>query len=154
MHVHGIIVHVVTVTHVLPVLATVEATDDAADFDGTIDLVGVSGIGGQLQNTLGRVGSRGYSYFWEAHGHRQLLPALAAVFTPKDLTVLVTRVQHLGVARIEQQRPDRQAVIRDVEPFPVLPVVRAAVGTVLRPHIDCVGVLGVRGNGPDGGRLR
>src|SRR5262245_42669427 len=70
MHVHGIIVHVVTMTHVLPVLATVEATNDAADFDGTIELVGVHGIGGQLQDALGRIGPGGHSYFWEADGHR------------------------------------------------------------------------------------
>src|SRR5262249_23562027 len=33
VHVDGIIVHVVPVAHVLPVLAAVEAADDAADFD-------------------------------------------------------------------------------------------------------------------------
>src|SRR5713101_6221419 len=137
-----------------PVLAAVGAADDTPDFDGAVDLTGIGGIGGQLQDSLGRVGPGGHGYLWEADGHRELLPALAAVLTPKDLAVLVARVQHLGVARIEQQRPNRQAVIRDVEPFPVLPVVHAAVGTVLRPHIYCVGVLGVRSYGPDGGRLR
>src|SRR5712691_2789431 len=154
VHVHGVIVQVLPMAHVLPVLAAVQATNDASNFDGAINLTGIGGIGGQLQDSLGRVGPGGHGYLGEADGHRELLPALAAVFTPKDLTVLVTRVQHLGVARIEQQRPDRQAVIRDVEPFPVLPVVHAAVGTVLRPHIYCVGVLGVCSYGPDGGRLR
>src|SRR5262249_12531307 len=101
VHVYGIIVHIVPVAHVLPVLATVEAADDAADFDGPVDLVGVGGIGGQLQDTLGRVGTRSHGDFGEAHGHRQLLPALTTVFTPKDLTVLVTSVQHLGVMRIK-----------------------------------------------------
>src|SRR5713101_5072654 len=154
VHIHGVIVQVLPMTHVLPVLAAVEAADDTPDFDGAVDLTGIGWIGGQLQDTFGRVGPGGHGYLWEADGHWELLPALAAVLTPKDLAVLVTRVQHLGVARVEQQRPNRQAVIRDVEPFPVLPVVHAAVGTVLRPHIHCVGVLGVRGYGPDGGRLR
>src|SRR3989454_3784966 len=154
VHVHGVVVHVLPMTHVLPVLAAVEAADDTPDFNGAVDLVGIGGINGQLQDTFGRVGPRGHGHFREADAHPELLPALAAVVTSKDLAVLVTRVEHLGVARIEQQRPNRQPVIRDVEPFPVLPVVRAAVGTVLRPHIDGVGLLGVRGNGPDGGRLR
>src|SRR2546426_5947272 len=154
VRVHGVVVHVLPMTHVLPVLAAVEATDDTSDFDGAVDLIGIGWMNGQLQDTFGRVGPGGHGHFREADAHPELLPALAAVVTSKDLAVLVTRVQHLAVARIEQQRPNRQAVIRDVESFPVLPVVRAAVRTVLRPHIDGVGLLGVRGNGPDGGRLR
>src|SRR5437899_4348005 len=116
VHIHGVIVQVLPMAHVLPVLAAVQATNDTSNFDGAINLTGIGGIGGQLQDSLGRVGPGGHGYLGEADGHREPLPALAAVFTPKDLTVLVTRVQHLGVARIEQQRPDRQAVIRDVEP--------------------------------------
>src|SRR2546427_389132 len=127
--VHGVVVHVLPMTHVLPVLAAVEATDDTSDFDGAVDLIGIGWINGQLQDPFGRVGPGGHGHFREADAHPELLPALAAVVTSKDLAVLVTRVQHLAVARIEQQRPNRQAVIRDVESFPVLPVVRAAVGT-------------------------
>src|SRR5207247_1994167 len=41
VHVHGIIVQVVPVAHVLPVLTTVEAADDAADLDGSVEFVGV-----------------------------------------------------------------------------------------------------------------
>ena len=36
VHVHRIIVQVVTMAHVVPVLATVETTDDTANFDSTI----------------------------------------------------------------------------------------------------------------------
>src|SRR6266851_6812972 len=153
VHVHGVIVQVLPMAHVLPVQAAVEAADDTADFDGAVDLVGIGGIGGQLQDTFGRVGAGGHRHLREADGHRELLPALATVFAPIDLTVLVPRVQHLGVARIDQQGPNGQAVVRDVELFPVLPVVRAAVGTVLRPDIHGLGLLGVGGNGTDGGRL-
>src|SRR5919109_2696795 len=44
-------------------------------------------------------------------------------------------------------------MIRDVELFPVLPVVRAPVGATLCPDIHDLGIIGVRGNGPDRGRL-
>src|SRR5262249_61679823 len=47
----------------------------------------------------------------------------SAVVGAKHLAVLVSRVHHLRVARIERERPDRQAVIADRQPFPVLPVV-------------------------------
>src|SRR4029079_8011196 len=43
VHVHGVVVHVLAVAHVLPVLAAVEAADDTADLDGAIDLVGLGG---------------------------------------------------------------------------------------------------------------
>src|SRR5207245_7606440 len=119
VHVHGVVVHVLPVAHVLPVLTAVEAADDAADLDGAVELAGVRRIGRQLQDTLGRIGPGSHRDFGEAYGHGELVPAFATVVTPKDLAVLVARVQHLGVARIEQQGPDGQAVIRDVEPFPV-----------------------------------
>src|SRR5215831_18054041 len=83
MHVNGVVVHVLPVAHVLPVLAAVEAADDPADFDSAVDLVGVGGIGGEPQDAFRRVGPRGHSDLREADAHRELLPALAAVFTPK-----------------------------------------------------------------------
>src|SRR5437867_2270474 len=55
VHVHGVVVHVLSVAHVVPVLAAVEAADHAADFDRAIDLVGVGRTGGELQDTLGRI---------------------------------------------------------------------------------------------------
>src|SRR5918996_3037123 len=153
VHIHGVVVHVLAMAHILPMLAAVEATDATADFDSAIDLIGIGGIGSQRENTLGRVGPGSHADFRETHRHGKLPPVLAAVFTAEDLTVLVTRVQHPRVMRIEQQRPDRQAVVRNVELVPVLSVVRAPVGAVLRTHIHGIGVLGVRGDGPDRGRL-
>src|SRR5437660_11245339 len=55
VHVHGVVVHVLSVAHVVPVLAAVEAADHAADFDRAIDLVGVGRTGGELQDALGRI---------------------------------------------------------------------------------------------------
>src|SRR5918996_842737 len=153
VHIHGVVVHVLAMAHVLPMLAAVEATDDTANFDSAIDLIGIGGIGSQRENALGRVGPGSHADFRETDRHGKLPPVLAAVFTAEDLTVLVTRVQHPRVMRIEQQRPDRQAVVRNVELVPVLSVVRAPVGAVLRTHIHGIGVLGVRGDGPDRGRL-
>src|SRR5882672_4232313 len=112
VHVHGVVVHVLAVAHVLPVLAAVEAADDAADFDGAVDLVGIRRIGGQLQDALRRIGPGGDRYFWEADGDRELSPALTAVLAAIDLAILVSRVHHLRIARIERQRPDGQAVVR------------------------------------------
>jgi len=48
VHIHGVVVHVLPMAHVLPVLTAVEATDDAADFDGAIDFVGIGGIDGHF----------------------------------------------------------------------------------------------------------
>src|SRR2546426_6166658 len=39
VHVHGVVVHVLPMTHVLPVLAALEATDDTSHFDGALDLI-------------------------------------------------------------------------------------------------------------------
>src|SRR5882672_10597907 len=127
VHVHGIVVDVLAVAHVFPVLAAVETADDTADLDGAVELAGVGGIGGQPQHALGRVGAGRDADFGEAHGDGELPPVLAAVGAPEDLAVLVARVHHVRVAQIEQQRPHGQAVILDIEPLPVLPVIRAAV---------------------------
>src|SRR5262249_34980820 len=68
VHVHGVVVHVLAVAHVLPVLAAVQTADDAADLDGAIDLVGVGGIRRQLQYALGRIGSGRHAHLRKAHG--------------------------------------------------------------------------------------
>src|SRR6266852_6157194 len=44
-------------------------------------------------------------------------------------------------------------MIRDVELFPVLAVIRAAVGTPLRADVHGPGLLGMRGDAADGRRL-
>src|SRR5262249_30099819 len=85
VHVDGVVVHVLSVAHVLPVLAAVEAADDAADLDGAVDLLGIGRIDGQLQDPLGGIGAASHRDFREADRHRQLLPALAAVVAAKDL---------------------------------------------------------------------
>src|SRR5262249_13007825 len=41
VHVHGVIVHVLPMAHVLPVQAAVHAADDAPDLDGGVELVGI-----------------------------------------------------------------------------------------------------------------
>src|SRR4029077_16534426 len=41
VHVHGVVVDVLAVAHVLPVLSVVEATDDAAHLDRAVDLARV-----------------------------------------------------------------------------------------------------------------
>src|SRR5262245_12744002 len=66
VHVHGIVVHVLPVAHVLPVLAAVESADDAADLDGAVDLIGVGGIGSQLQDPFHGIGPRGDGHLREA----------------------------------------------------------------------------------------
>src|SRR5438105_5315315 len=153
VHVHGVVVHVLPVAHVVPVLAAVEAPDDTADFDGAVELVGIDGIDRELQHTLGGVGPGSHGDFREANAHRNLYPVLAAVVAAEDLAVLVAGIEPVRIARIECQRPHRRAVIGNVELFPVLSVVRAAVGAVLRPDIEGVGVIRVRDNAADGGRL-
>src|SRR5207237_3417767 len=70
VHVHGVVVEVLPMAHVLPVLAAVEAADDPTYLDGPVDLVRVGGIDGQPQDTLGRVGPGGHGDFREAHAHR------------------------------------------------------------------------------------
>src|SRR5205809_7045558 len=89
VHVHGVVVHVLPVAHVVPVRAAVEAPDDTADFDGAVELVGIGGIDRELQYTLGGVGAGSHGDFEEANAHRNLLPVLAAVVAAEDFAVLV-----------------------------------------------------------------
>src|SRR5262249_4955930 len=152
-HVHGVVVHVLAVAHVLPSLAAVEAADDAADLDRPVDLPGVGRIDGELEHALGRVRARPDGHIGEADRDRQLPPVVSAVLAPEDLAVLVARVEHARVARIEGERPYGRAVVADVEPLPSLTVVRAAVWTVLGPDVDRRRILGMRDDRPDGGLL-
>src|SRR3989454_9594219 len=49
VHRHRVLVPILPMTHVLPVLAAVDATDDTSDFDGAVDLIGIVWINGHLQ---------------------------------------------------------------------------------------------------------
>src|SRR5262249_14172182 len=71
-----------------------------------------------------------------------------------DLTILIASIHHFGVMGIEQERPYRQTVVRDVEFVPMDPLIHTPVGTALRAYIDDVRMVGMGGNGPDGGGLR
>src|SRR5262249_15239346 len=153
VHVDGIVIQILAVAHALPVLAAVEAPDDAADLDGAVDLVGVGGVDGHLQDALGRIRSGRHRDLREAHGHRKLMPALALVLTAEDLAVLVAGVQHPGVTGIEEQGPHGQPVVGDIDLLPVIAVVRAAVGALLRPDVKGAGLLGMRGYRANGRRL-
>src|SRR5262249_48007646 len=153
VHVDGIVVQVLAVAHALPALAAVEASDDAADLDGAVDLVGIRGADGHLQDTLRRVRPGRHRDLRKAHCHRKLVPALALVLAPKDLAVLVAGVQHPGVTGIEEQGPHGQPVVGDIDLLPVIAVVRAAVGAVLRPDVKGAGLLGMRGYRANGRRL-
>src|SRR5262249_34841284 len=79
VHVHGVVVHVLAVAHVLPVLTAVEASDDAADLDRAVDLVRVGGVDRELEHALRGIRAGGDGHLRETHGHRQLAPALAAI---------------------------------------------------------------------------
>src|SRR5258708_29297866 len=61
VHIHGVVVHILPVALVLPVLTAVEASDDAADFDGAIDFSGIGGVDRPLENSVRHVGPPGGS---------------------------------------------------------------------------------------------
>src|SRR5262249_35791393 len=99
VQVDGGVGYVLTVAHVVPLLAAVETADDAAGLDRAVELARIDGIRCQLQHSLGRIRPGRHGNFGEAHDHRQLLPAFATVLAPNDLAVLVPGVHHARVAR-------------------------------------------------------
>ena len=64
---------------------------------------------------------------------------LAGIVAAMDLAVLVADEHHVGIVRVEQDRPDRQAVVGDVHLLPVLAAVVAAIRAGLRAGIDDLG---------------
>ena len=149
----GVVVDVLAVAQLLPVFAAVLAANNSADLNGAVQLIGVGRNAGNLQHPFGQVGAGSYRDLGEPDAHRKLLPALAAVVAPVYLGRLVTGKHNIGVSGMEQQRPNRQPVVRHVNLFPVVTVVLTAVWPVLGAYENGAGALGVDCNGPNGGRI-
>src|SRR6266851_1158112 len=139
VHVDGIVVQVLAVAQILPMLAAVGRADGAADLDRTIEELRLAGAGVEPQHALGRVGTRCRRDLREADRDGQARPVFAGVVAAVDLAILAADEDHVGIVRVEQDRPHRQAVIGEVDLLPVLAAVGAAIGTGLRARIKDLG---------------
>ena len=136
VHVDHVVVDVLAVAQIFPVLAAVGRADRAADLDRAVEMVRLAGAGVEHQDALGRVGARRGRDLGKAHADRQPGPALAGIVAAVDLAILAPDQDHVGVVRVEQDRPDRQAVVGELDLLPVLAAVGAAIGAGLRAGID------------------
>ena len=135
-------------------LAAVGGAQGAADLDGGVEQLGLVGAGIHLQHPLRRIGARRGGDLRETHADRQSGPMLAGIVAAVDLAVLVADKDHVGIVRVEQDRPDRQAMVRDVDLLPVLAAVGAAIRPGLRAGIDDLGLARMYRQGAHRRRLR
>jgi hypothetical protein len=113
--------------------------------------IGLAGAAVEHQDALGRIGVGAAA--WEAHttGRRvQLAGVIAAV----NLAILAPDQDHIGVMRMKQDRPYRQAVIGQFDLLPVLAAIRAAVHPGLGAGVDDLRLRRVHCQGAHGGALR
>ena len=136
VHVDGIVVDILAVAEVLPAPAAIGRADDAADLDRAVQQVGVGRAGGQHQDPLDRIGAGRGRDLGKFDGDRQTLPAFAAILAAVDFTVFVSDEDHVGIARMEQDRPDRLTAVGDVYLLPTIAIAVAAVGAVLCAGVD------------------
>src|SRR6266851_5462068 len=139
VHVDGVVVQVLAVAQILPMLAAVGRADGAADLDRTVEQLALAGAGVEPQHALGRVGTRCRRDLREADRDGQARPVFAGVVAAVDLAILAADEDYVGVVRMEQDRPDRQAVVGELDLLPVLAAVGAAIGTGLRAGIKDLG---------------
>src|SRR6266480_2839639 len=92
--------------------------------------------------------------FRKAHTHRQLAPRFPAIVTTVDFTRFIASEHDFGIARMKHQRPDRQAMIGNIDFFPVIPIVRTAIGTMLGANVHDFRFQGVCRNGSNGRGFR
>ncbi len=136
VHVDGVVVDVLAVAQIFPMLAAIGRAQGAADLDRGVEQLGLGGAGVHLQHPLCRVRARSRGDLREAHADRQPGPMLAGIVAAVDLAILVADEDHVGIVRVKQHRPHRQAVIGQLDLLPVLAVIGAAVGAGLRAGID------------------
>src|SRR5919109_3219070 len=98
VHIHRVIVDVVTVADALPRFAAIQAAQESPDLDRGVDFCGVGGIDRDAEDTLG--GDHGaYGDIGERHIHRQAVPAVAAVLAPINGIRFISSENDVGIAR-------------------------------------------------------
>jgi len=136
MHVDGIVVQVLAVAEILPMLAAIGRADRTADLDRAIQHIRLAGAGIEHQHPFRRVGARRCRDLGEADADRQPGPALAGIVAAVDLAILAADEDHVGIVRMEQDRPHRLAVVGHLDLLPLLAAIGAAIDAQLRSGID------------------
>src|SRR5439155_24503377 len=85
---------------------------------------------------------------------RGALPALPAVVAAIDGGRRRAQVENLRVPRVKEDRPHNQALVWEIQAFPMVTTIRAAIGAGLGARIDDLGVVGMDGDGPHLSALR
>src|SRR5437764_1967188 len=154
VHVDHIVVDVLAVAQILPMLAAVGRADRAADFDRAVEAIGLAGAGIEHQNALRRVGAGCGRDLGKAHADRQTRPMLAGIIAAINIAILAPDQDHIGVMRMKQDRPYRQAMVRQLDLLPVLAAIGAAIGAILRAGIDDLRLRRMHRESAHGGPLR
>src|ERR1700735_557123 len=61
---------------------------------------------------------------------------LTGIVAAVDLAVITADEDRIGIVRVEQDRPHRQAMIGELDLFPMLAAISAAIGAVLRAGVN------------------
>ena len=149
VHVNHIIVDVLAVAQILPMLAAVGRADRTANLDGTVEVRRLAGAGVEHQHAFRGVGAGRGRDLGEAHADWQPGPMFAGIVAAVDLAVLASDKDHVGIVRMEQDRPHGQAVIRQLDLLPVLATVRTAIGPGLCSSVDDLALQRMHGKGAD-----
>ena len=116
----------------LPAPAPVQAAEEPADLHARVDLGGVARVDRDGGDALGlRIWA--HRDVGKRHAERQRPPDPAAVRRSIDRRGLVPREHRVGVARMQEERPDGETGGRGVEPDPMGAVILAPVDARLRP---------------------
>ena len=135
MHIDHVVVDVLAVVQILPVLAAVGRADRAANFDRAVEVRWLVGARVQHQHAFRRIRARCGCDLGKTQADWQTSPMLAGIVAAVDLAIFTPDKDHVGNERMEQDRPNRQAVVGQLDFLPVL----AAIGTAIGPRL-CSGV--------------
>src|SRR5438874_968329 len=136
VHVDHVIVDVLAVAQIFPMLAAVRRADRTADLYCAVEVSRLAGAGVEHQHALRRVGVGRGRDLRKAHADGQAGPMLAGIVAAVDLAVLASDKDHVGIVRMEQDRPHWQAVVGQLNFLPVLTTIVTAIGPGLRSGVN------------------
>src|SRR5439155_3423138 len=135
---------------VAPGLAPVQAPNDASDFDPSVEIIRLTGVSCEANDAAGKPHANHPCRLDD----REALPALPAVVAAIDGGGRRAQVENLRVLRVKEYGPHNQPRVWEIQPFPMVTTVRAAIGAGLGARIDGLRVVGMDGEGPHLSALR
>ena len=124
-------------------LAAIVAADDAADFYGDIEIIGLAGV--YRDTNRARVKTlalavRGRDRLW------QTLPVVAAIHAAVHRHRRRARIDDIRLGGVHAHTPDHRVFVREIELLPARAAINAAIRAILRADEQDVAVGGVNRN--------